>query len=80
MKEISKATFRKINGKPYKLRTNKATAARFSITGTGKVRRTMCGRQHNTGDKPRSVITRLGGTTITKDNMSNTIKRLLGLR
>lgn len=32
--------------KKYKLKTHKATAKRFSLTGTGKVRRTKGGKSH----------------------------------
>ncbi len=33
-------------GKKYKLKTHKATAKRFKVTGTGKVMRTKGGKSH----------------------------------
>lgn len=32
--------------KRYKLKTHKATAKRFKVTGTGRVLRTKCGKSH----------------------------------
>ena len=35
-----------------KIKTHKASAKRFSVTGTGKVKLSHCFRRHKTGNKP----------------------------
>jgi large subunit ribosomal protein L35 len=42
-------------GKKYKLKTHKATAKRFKVTGTGKVMRTKGGKSHLRRRKSKRV-------------------------
>lgn len=42
-----------------KMKTNKAAAKRFRISGTGRVRRPKCGANHFMGSKHSSQLRRL---------------------
>lgn len=42
-----------------KMKTNKAAAKRFRISGTGRVRRPKCGANHFMGNKNSSRLRRL---------------------
>ena len=45
----------KPNNKKYKLKTHKATAKRFKVTGTGKLMRTKIGKGHLRRHTPKRV-------------------------
>ncbi len=42
-----------------KMKTNKAAAKRFKITGSGRIRRSKCGASHFMGNKGSSRLRRL---------------------
>lgn len=42
-----------------KMKTNRAAAKRFSITGSGRIRRPKCGANHFMGNKGSSRLRRL---------------------
>ena len=60
-----------------KMKTNKAAAKRFKITGTGRVRRPKAGGQHGMQEKSRKRIRRLGKNDMVHGSMEKHIKRLL---
>jgi large subunit ribosomal protein L35 len=60
-----------------KMKTNKAAAKRFKITGTGRVRRPKAGGQHGMQEKSRKRIRRLSKNDMVHDSMAKHIKRLL---
>ncbi len=60
-----------------KMKTNKAAAKRFKITGTGRVRRPKAGGQHGMQEKSRKRIRRLSKNDMVHDSMEKHIKRLL---
>ncbi|HEY58249.1 MAG TPA: 50S ribosomal protein L35 [Anaerolineae bacterium] len=49
-------------GKKYKIKTHKATAKRFRVTGSGKIVRTKGGKSHfrrRTSDRTKRLFTRM---------------------
>lgn len=55
-----------------KMKTNKAAARRFKITGTGKILRTQSGTRHINEWMPAGVKRKLRGwTELTKDQRKN---------
>jgi large subunit ribosomal protein L35 len=60
-----------------KLKTKKAAAKRFKITGTGKIMRYKPGRRHLLGQKPANKMRSKKGTAIISSTETNTIKTLL---
>lgn len=42
-----------------KMKTNRAAAKRFKMTGTGRIRRSKCGANHFMGNKNSSRLRRL---------------------
>jgi large subunit ribosomal protein L35 len=64
-------------GKKYKLKTHKATAKRFRVTGTGKVVRTKGGKSHlrrRTSKRSRRQLDRM--LTVTNNKDARRVKRL----
>ena len=60
-----------------KMKTNKAAAKRFKITGTGRVRRSKAGGQHGMQEKSRKRVRRACKNDMVHDSMEKHIKRLL---
>ena len=60
-----------------KMKTNKAAAKRFKITGTGRVRRPKAGGQHGMQEKSRKRIRRLCKNDMVHTSLEKHIKRLL---
>ncbi|MGH9553444.1 MAG: 50S ribosomal protein L35 [Terriglobales bacterium] len=55
-----------------KMKTNKAAARRFKITGTGKILRTQSGTRHINEWMSANVKRKLRGwTSLTKDQLQN---------
>jgi len=61
-----------------KLKTHKGAAARFRITGTGKVVRMKGHKSHLRRKKPASVRRLYNGTLVVSPADAPRIKRLLG--
>jgi large subunit ribosomal protein L35 len=58
-----------------KMKTNKAAARRFKITGTGKIMRRQAGKRHLNEWKSASVKRNLRGyTSLTKDQKQNVLE------
>lgn len=62
--------------KKYKLKTHKATAKRFRVTGTGKVMRTKGGKSHFRRRKSTRVLQALDKMTPVNSVTAKRIKRL----
>ncbi|MCD6159107.1 MAG: 50S ribosomal protein L35 [Kosmotoga sp.] len=62
-----------------KMKTHKATAKRFKITGSGKVMRQHSGRNHNTGKKSESNRREARKWEELSKGMSKKVKKSLGL-
>lgn len=60
-----------------KMKTNRAAAKRFKVTGSGKVRRPKCGAQHNMNGKSRKRLRRLRNNDMVPAAMQERIKILL---
>lgn len=60
-----------------KMKTNRAAAKRFKITGSGRVRRTKAGGQHNMMGKSRKRLRRLRNNDMVSPCMEKRIKLLL---
>ncbi len=68
---------RKVKKGKYKLKTHKATAKRFRITGGGKVMRTKGGKSHLRRKKsPRSKVLFAEMVEVKGTNTTKRIKRL----
>lgn len=64
-------------GKKYKLKTHKATAKRFRMTGSGKIVRTKGGKTHFRRRRSQRALNKLNKTiTVTKASMAKRIKTL----
>ena len=59
-----------------KIKTHRGAAKRFSVTGTGKVRRNRTNKRHLMTGKPSKRTKRLRTSTIT-DHANRTIKQLI---
>ncbi len=58
-----------------KMKTNKAAARRFKITGTGKILRTQAGTRHiNEWMAPKVKRNLRGFTALTKDQKQNVLE------
>ncbi len=58
-----------------KMKTNKAAARRFKITGTGKILRKQAGKRHINEWMPAGVKRKLRGwTELTKDQKQNVLE------
>ncbi len=62
-----------------KMRTNRSAAKRFSLTGTGKVRRRKPMKRHILTHKPRKRKRGLRKDTIVSPAETRRVKRLLGI-
>ncbi|MEZ4447545.1 MAG: 50S ribosomal protein L35 [Polyangiaceae bacterium] len=60
-----------------KMKTHRAAAKRFRLTGTGKVRRQKCGHRHGMSNKTRSRNNRLAKSAIVHKSMEKRVKLLL---
>jgi large subunit ribosomal protein L35 len=60
-----------------KMKTNRAAAKRFKITGSGKVRRPKNGGQHNLSSKSRKRRRRLRDNDLVDAAMQHRVKLLL---
>jgi len=60
-----------------KMKTKRAAAKRFSITGTGKVRRYKAGRRHNLASKTSKRKRGLRISTVARSTETEAIKRMI---
>jgi large subunit ribosomal protein L35 len=60
-----------------KMKTNKAAAKRFRVTGTGRVRRSKAGGNHGMQEKSRKRIRRLRNNDMVDKTLQKHIKRLI---
>ncbi len=60
-----------------KMKTNKSAAKRFSISGTGRVRRSKSGGNHGLINKNRKRLRRLRNNDMVHKTMQKRIRRLL---
>jgi large subunit ribosomal protein L35 len=60
-----------------KMKTNRAAAKRFKLSGTGRVRRAKTGAQHNLIGKSRRRTRRLRNNDMVAKAFEKSIKRLL---
>lgn len=61
----------------YKLKTHRATAKRFKVTGTGKLMRTKIGKGHlrrNTSKRTKALLTEM--VEVKSKSISKRVKRL----
>lgn len=64
-------------GKKYKLKTHKATAKRFRMTGTGKIVRTKGGKTHFRRRRSQRALNALNKViVVTSPTMAKRIQRL----
>lgn len=62
-----------------KQKTNSSAKKRFSLTGTGKIKRAKAGKRHILTKKSKKQKRRLGLSTIVKDTELRNVKSLLVL-
>ncbi len=62
-----------------KMKTKKAVAARFRLTGTGKLKRQLPGRRHILTKKTPKRKRQLRGTALVSDGQLKMYKRLMGV-
>ncbi|MDR2938717.1 MAG: 50S ribosomal protein L35 [Clostridiales bacterium] len=60
-----------------KLKTNRAAAKRFKVTGTGKFKRSKANKQHILGKKSPKRKRHLRGTVVVDQTNENQIRRML---
>lgn len=60
-----------------KVKTHRASAKRFSVTGTGKVKMSHCLRRHKTAQKSSKRMRKLGNTAYLSPAMAANIKTLI---
>ena len=60
-----------------KIKTHKASAKRFSVTGTGKVKITHCPHRHNLGLKDAKRKRHLRSSAILSPSMTATARQLI---
>jgi large subunit ribosomal protein L35 len=60
-----------------KMKTNRAAAKRFKVTGSGRVRRPKCGAQHNMNGKSRKRRRRLRDNDMVHPAMEERVKIML---
>lgn len=63
----------------YKMKSHRASAKRFKITGSGKIVRNHSGTGHNTGKKSESSRREAKKWTTVENGMFKKVKRSLGL-
>ena len=60
-----------------KMKTRKSAAKRFSVTGTGKVKRNRCGLRHKLENKSTKVKNRAGGPALVHQAEHEKVRRML---
>lgn len=60
-----------------KIKTHKASAKRFSFTGTGKIKAARPGKRHKTGLKPSKTKRALRKTTVVSTARYDDLKRMI---
>jgi large subunit ribosomal protein L35 len=60
-----------------KMKTNRSAAKRFTITGTGKIRRRQANRHHLMEHKPTKRTRRLDGSVDVSPTHTKHVKKLL---
>ena len=60
-----------------KMKSNRAASKRFTITGTGRVRRTKCGGNHGLSNKNRKRLRRLRNNDMVDKAFQKRIKLML---
>jgi len=60
-----------------KMKTNKAAAKRFKVTGKGRVRRSKAGGNHCMQEKSRKRLRRVRNNDMVDSTMEKHVKRLL---
>lgn len=60
-----------------KIKTHKASAKRFSVTGTGKVKLNHCFRRHKTGNKPGKRLRQMRENAYLSPAMTANIRTLI---
>ncbi|MBI5536950.1 MAG: 50S ribosomal protein L35 [Deltaproteobacteria bacterium] len=60
-----------------KMKSNRAASKRFTVTGTGRVRRTKCGGNHGLSNKNRKRLRRLRNNDMVDKAFEKRIKLLL---
>ncbi len=60
-----------------KMKTRKAAAKRYSVTGTGKVRRRKAGLRHNLEGRTRKMKNRAGKSALVHIAEVEKVKRML---
>jgi large subunit ribosomal protein L35 len=60
-----------------KMKTNKAAAKRFRVTGSGRVKRPKAGGNHGMQEKSRKRLRRLRKNDMVDSTMQKHVKRLL---
>jgi large subunit ribosomal protein L35 len=63
-----------------KMKTNRAAAKRFKVTGTGKIKRYKAYARHILTKKSRNRKRGLGKSTLVHSTEEQRVKRMLGLR
>jgi large subunit ribosomal protein L35 len=63
-----------------KMKTNRAAAKRFKLTGTGKIKRHKAYARHILTKKGRSRKRKLGKSTLVHETEQRRVLRMLGLR
>lgn len=62
-----------------KMKTRKAVAAKFRVTGTGKLKRSHAGKRHLNTNKTSKRKRQLGKPTLVDVGQLKTYKRLMGV-
>lgn len=60
-----------------KLKTKKAAAKRFGVTGTGKLKRNYANKQHLLFNKSQKMKRKARGTTLVNDSDVKIVKKFL---
>jgi large subunit ribosomal protein L35 len=60
-----------------KMKTRKSAAKRYSVTGTGKVKRSRCGLRHKLEHKSTKVKNRAGGPALVHQAEHEKVRRML---
>jgi len=61
------------------MKTKRAAAKRFRVTGSGNLRRGKQGKRHILTGKPRKQKRNLRGTTLVSPQDEKRVKRILGI-
>ena len=60
-----------------KIKTHKASAKRFSVTGSGKVKHYHSQHRHKTGNKSAKRLRHLRSSTMVQGKMADNLKTLI---